>query len=81
MKVIRQIIRGCGTLPHVGSHPGTAILVMFVVFGPLCVTSAGPAAMAMDAGLMILMFGPIYLWGAYDRAWISDKISDSGTRV
>jgi hypothetical protein len=30
-ELLRQIWRGCGTLPHVGPHPGTAFIVGFVV--------------------------------------------------
>lgn len=73
MKMLRQIRRGCGTLPHLGPHPGTWILVALVAMGAIAGTWLG-------AGIMLLLFGPIYLAGAYSRAKDSDCIERSGAR-
>lgn len=46
--IIRQIIRGCGTLPHVGDHPGTMLVILLV----------GMSAMfgAMGGDCMVYLF-------------------------
>ena len=67
MRVLRQIRRGCGTLPFVGAHPGTAMLLVFVALGAVAGTWLGVV-------VMLLIFGPIYLWGAYSRAEDADRI-------
>lgn len=74
MKIVRQIIRGCGWLPHVGEHPGTIMLGAFVIAGALALADAGFIASLWGAGFMFVFFAPIYLWGAYDRANDSDRL-------
>lgn len=75
-RIIRQIVRGCGYLPHVGEHPGTVLVV------GLCLATG--AAGAQGGGLVgffcgslaaAAVFGPMYLYGAYDRANINDRIA------
>lgn len=62
-KIIRQTIRGCGTLPHVGSHPGK-LFILFLIIGFLG---------GLWPGLVFTcFFGTVYLLGAYNRAQASD---------
>lgn len=68
MKFIRRIIKGCGKLPYMGSHPGTAYLIMFVLMGGLAGSKGGHLGVLSGAGFMLLFFGPLYLYGAYSRA-------------
>jgi len=64
---MRQMYRGTGHLPHVGSHPGSLWIVIFAIMGALAGGIVGVA-------VMVGVFGPVYLWGAYDRANLSDRI-------
>lgn len=76
MKVIQQIIRGCGNLPHVGEHPGTLTLIFFVFLG--CMAGAGKDewGFAIGGAIMAAFMVPIYLFGAYERAEESDRIAN-----
>lgn len=66
-RVFRQTLRGIGTLPHVGEHPGTLVLGMSCVAG-VCATANWVGGL-----IMLLVLGPIYLAGAYYRAEDSDR--------
>lgn len=71
----RQIIRGVGTLPHVGSHPGTYILLLMIGGCALAgARSGGTIGALLGALFMVAGMGPIYLYGAYDRARLSDAL-------
>jgi hypothetical protein len=76
MKIIRQIIRGCGTLPHVGEHPGTDTLIVLLVLGMIGGSQKGGwiGGLVGLAGMAIII-GPVYLYGAYGRACLSDELS------
>lgn len=76
MHAIKQVLRGCGTLPHVGEHPGTEYLIVFIVLGALTgAEEAGWLGAVGGAAFMVAFFVPIYLVGAYDRANDSDRYS------
>lgn len=75
MRILRQILRGCGTLPHVGEHPGTLHLAALLCAGALGGLNEGWAGAASCAAIVALAIGPLYLYGAYDRANLSDDIS------
>jgi hypothetical protein len=63
MAALRYIIAGCG------SHPGTGVLVFFVLMGVISGLQRGDwEAGLIGGGVMLAFFGPIYLYGAYDRA-------------
>lgn len=74
MSVIRQIVRGCTSLPHVGHHPGTAVMLIFALMGALSGWDSGPYGVVFGAGFMMVCTAPFYLCGAYDRARLSDAI-------
>ena len=76
MRVIRQIARGCGTLPHVGEHPGTAMLFVPVVSGALAGAHAGWIGTVVGAAIMSCVFVPMFLYGAYERAQESDRMTN-----
>lgn len=73
MKVVRQIVRGCRDLPHVGPHPGTDILIIFLLMGALAGARGGWWGVLGGASITAVAFVPIYLWGAYSRANDSDR--------
>lgn len=75
MKIIRQIIRGCGTLPHVGDHPGTVFMLAFLMIGALAGAERGGLRGSIGGALAMAVFIlPLYLKGAYDSAQDSDRI-------
>lgn len=74
MKSLKQMLRGCTTLPHVGEHPGTACLFIFILLGALAGRDGGLAGCLGGAAFMTVFIGPIYLYGAYGRAQVSDEI-------
>lgn len=75
MKLIRQIKRGCTNLPYVGEHPGKFMMIMFMFMGGMAGGSKGGSA-GMFGGMAIvgLLMLPLFLWGAYDRANLSDRL-------
>jgi hypothetical protein len=75
MKAIRQIIRGCTNLPYVGEHPGTFVMLMLMFMGGLAGSSKGGTVGALGGmALMVVLMLPLFLWGAYDRANLSDHL-------
>ena len=68
MKFIRRIIKGCKTLPYMGSHPGTPYLFLFTALGGYAGSKGGIWGTLGGASIMLLFFGPLYLYGAYSRA-------------
>ena len=72
MTLINKIIRGCGNLPHVGPHPGTETLFLFCALGGVDGAKFGWVGALFGFTATLACFGPIYLWGAYDRAELSD---------
>lgn len=74
-RVLRQVWRGCGTLPHVGEHPGTGFLLLLILTGGAACWRGGLVGVLIGAGLMAAVMGPIYLCGAYSRAQLSDRLS------
>jgi len=82
IRIIKQIIRGCGYLPGVGEHPGTMWLIVFILMGGMAGAMNqnynvlnGIVGGSIFMGIFIL---PFYLYGAYDRANLSDELSKKG---
>lgn len=68
-----QALRGMGNLPHVGNHPGTSFMILLLALGATAGFQSGGWKGAAFIGLAVpLSIFPIYAWGAYDRARISD---------
>ena len=63
-----------------GQHPGTRLLLYWIAAGALAGgIKGGFVGILGGAAIMIMGLGPLYLWGAYDRARISDRISNPHT--
>ena len=76
--VIVQTFRGCTDLPHVGKHPGNAMLALFVLMGGVAgIGKGGLVGFIGGAGIMLLGIGPFYLYGAFSRAESSDMIESA----
>lgn len=67
VRAIRRVLRGMGYLHGYGHHPGTATLVLFVVMGTIAGAERGAARAVIGAGVMLAVFGPMYLIGAHGR--------------
>lgn len=74
--VLKQIVRGCGYLPYVGRHPGTEFVVAIILIGTLAGARAGYLSAILGTVVTTLVFGSMYLYGAYDRANTSDRIQE-----
>lgn len=77
MKILKHIIRGCGDLPHLGPHPGTPIIFIFIILGALAGRGGGHLGMLGGALVMTVVFVPMYLIGAYQRSVESDQITET----
>lgn len=76
--MFRQMIRGCGNLPHVGEHPGTGFVFALAILGALAGADRGLWYQELaGAAIMTAFVLPCYLAGAYARALESDRISAS----
>ena len=58
--LIQRVVRGCCYSEEYGSHPGTPILIFLVLAG--CV-----ARFPVGGIIMLIVFGPMYLFGAWER--------------
>ncbi len=67
MKTLKAIRRGMGYVPGYGPHPGTGVLIFLVVIGALAGIDKGLLGITIGAGASLLIFGPMYLSGAYGR--------------
>lgn len=70
---IQHAIRGCGNVPGYGDHPGTGFMVMLVLMGFSAGASRGWDRAFIGAAVMLAVFGPMYLYGAYDRSRSADR--------
>lgn len=75
MNALRHMIRGCGTLPHVGPHHGTLMLLVMVTLGAAAGAQRDWRLVLAGAGVMLAVMGPFYLWGAYDRSRLSARLT------
>jgi hypothetical protein len=73
----RHIVRGCGTLPRCGEHPGTGFLIMFVFVSAAAGAQRGWVGALGGAGIMLISFGSMYLVGAYERSKWDEEMSGS----
>jgi len=73
------VVRGCGTMPHVGVHPGTGLVVMLILTGAAAGWKGGLVGCLIGAGIMAAGMVPIYLVGAYSRARLSDRLANAPT--
>lgn len=80
IRSLRHVIRGCGFVPGYGNHPGTATLGLFVAMGGGVGASRGDLGIALGGALlMLVVFGPMYLYGAYDRSRSAERAAPEPT--
>lgn len=79
MKILKDAMRGCRWMPHVGSHPGTPLLFILIVMGGLAGSGSSEDAflkgLLVGSFLMAVPFGALYLAGAVARARLSDRVT------
>jgi hypothetical protein len=73
--IIKHTIRGCGYLPHCGHHSGTPILIMFILIGAIVGSNGGWKGALGGAGVMTAIFGPMYLYGAYETSVFDEELT------
>jgi hypothetical protein len=77
MRWICLTIRGCRSLPHVGSHPGTGIVFLTLLAGAAAGVARGGLSGAVGGAALVAAFVvPLYLVGAHDRAHLSDRLTE-----
>jgi hypothetical protein len=76
--IVSAIVAGCGAMPHVGAHPGTGIVLFLIVITGAAGAQAGSwAGFVGGLGLAVAIYGPLYLYGAYERTRLSERLSAS----
>lgn len=74
-RIIKQIWRGCGWLPHVGDHPGTGMCIGLTLATGFAGSQKGGLTGLLIAALAgALIYVPMYLYGAYSRAKLNDAL-------
>lgn len=75
IQTIRRTIKGMGYLDSCGDHPGTALLIAFILMGGIAGLnqSNDMIGFAKGAGFMSILVGPLYLNGCHDRAVIDEE--------
>lgn len=69
MKLIKDIIQGAGYLEGYGKHPGTDMLLVFILMGGLAGAGKGGWPGFFGGALvMILFMGPLWIIGCVGRA-------------
>ena len=81
IKTIRRTIKGMGYLDSCGDHPGTALLIAFILMGGIAGLnqSNDMIGFAKGAGFMSILIGPLYLNGCHDRAVIDEVTKQKRT--
>lgn len=73
--ILRRSLRGCGHMPHVGNHPGTGYVIALIGAGAFAGLRGGWLGAIAGACFVACVMVPMYLYGAYERAKLSEKIS------
>lgn len=64
---MKRIWRGLHYSDKYGSHPGTPWMIAFPVLGFVAGLDSGFSRALFGAAVMLVVFGPLYLYGAYMR--------------
>ena len=77
IQIIRRTIKGMGYLDSCGDHPGTALLIAFILMGGIAGLNQSNDMMgfATGAGIMGAFVAPLYLSGCYERGKIEDEMN------
>jgi hypothetical protein len=75
VNIFQHIIRGCGTLSQGGEHPGTVPLIGFSLLGGLAGYQSAEHWIGFAFGFTVtlLIYGPLYLYGAYSRSKYEER--------
>ena len=65
--IIRRIARGLRESPEYGPHPGTPVMVGMIILGMAAGIDRGVWGATAGGCAMALIFGPLYLYGAWER--------------
>lgn len=77
-QIAKQCWSGCFWLPHVGSHPGTAVCFgLIAITGIAGAQGGGIIGFVAASAFAAIIYGPMYLYGAYDRARISKALEEA----
>jgi len=63
----KRIIKGIRYSEKYGSHPGNIWIIVLIVMGFIAGYGVGLTEAIIGAAAMLAIFGPIYLFGAYER--------------
>lgn len=77
IQTIRRTIKGMGYLDSCGYHPGTGIVIAFLLMGGIATTNKDNyiLSFATGAGIMSVLIAPLYLSGCYDRGKIEEEVT------
>ena len=69
MKLLRDIIQGAGYLEDYGHHPGTDIMIVFILMGGLAGAARGGLwGFIGGCALLAVFFVPLWCVGCVNRA-------------
>lgn len=75
IKTIKRTIRGMGYLDSCGYHPGTSLLIAFMIMGGIASINKpnDVSGFLKGVGLVGAFIAPIYFIGCHDRALIEEN--------
>jgi len=80
-RLLKDALRGLGTLPHVGEHPGIPFAILLMGIGAAVGAERAGIPGAMLGGAFIaLCIMPILLIGAVGRSRLSDRLDEKTRR-
>ena len=68
IKFCKDVIQGAGNLPGMGEHPGTVILIGFILMGGIAGLKGGILGFVIGSLVMAVFMLPIWIIGCRDRA-------------
>ena len=82
IKFIKDAWRGAGYLEGYGDHPGTGMLIVFILMGGITGMQRGGLWGFLDGCLiMVLCFGPLWIAGCIGRARSYDRYNNKEEQI
>jgi hypothetical protein len=76
IQTIRRTFKGMCYLDSCGYHPGTGVLICFILMGGIAGARNNDVwGFVKGAGIMGGFIAPIYLMGCYDRGKIEEEVT------
>lgn len=72
--IFRQIPRGFTNLPYVGEFPCKFLIMLLVFIAGSIGSNHGVKGAVIAMIGVVVVYSPLFLWGAYRRAELSDSI-------